>query len=112
MKNAPPVTAVRDADDRTLRAVAPEPCFEIVDLRRVEFGSKTAQLAITTAIGTIDVDLFEPPGREAFVQPRSVRAKYDGKWHRTVRFDREFAERVRDAVLAQLESQGPQKASD
>ena len=110
MKNAPRDIAARDADSQTLRPAAREPSFDIVDLRRVAFGSKTAQFAIATAIGAIDADLFEPPEREAFVQPRSIRAKYDGKWHRTARFDREFAERVRDAVLAQLEPQSPQKA--
>ena len=104
-KDAPLVTA-RDADDIAIRCGATAP-FRIEKLRSVSYNSKAAEFTIETPVGAFDCDLFKPKDREPFVASRSIRAKYDGAWHRTVRLDPEFAVRVRDAVLEQLGSEIP-----
>ena len=81
--------------------VAPLVPFRIIALRRVAFGSKTAEFAIETPIGVVDCDLFTPQGREPFVTPRSIRDKFTGGWRRTVTLDRTLAARVLDALHTQ-----------
>jgi hypothetical protein len=99
VKKNPPGLAAGDASTGQLREAANAP-FTIASIRRVAFGSKTAEFAIIISLGVIDADLFTPEGREPFVQPRSVRDKFTGQWRRTIALDRAFAARVLDALRA------------
>lgn len=101
MKNRRVEAAAVDANDKHLALTGAFP-FRIVALRRVSYGSKTAEFSLETPIGVVEADLFTPEGREAFVQARSVRCKYSGDWKRTVALDRAFATRVLDALRAQV----------
>ena len=76
-ENAPPATAVRDAERREFRATEPVP-FRIIAFQRVTFGSKIGEFSIETPIGVVDCDFFIPERREPFVQARSVRDKLTG----------------------------------
>jgi hypothetical protein len=101
--------AAGDAEQQKLRATALVP-FAIIGLHRVAYGSKAAEFSIETPIALIEADLFEPEGREAFIQPRSVRCKYSGEWKRTTRLDRAFAGRVLDALRAQASTAREKRA--
>lgn len=96
-ENEPLGGAARDASAKAVLLATSVP-FKIIDLRRVAFRSKVAEFSIDTPIGRIEVDLFTPVGREAFVQTRSVRDKFTGQWRRTTILNREFAARVLAAV--------------
>ncbi len=106
MKNPPRATA-GDADKETIRIVAPVP-FRIVAFQRVAFGSKVGELSIETPIGIVDGDLFTPEGCEPFVQARSVRDKFTGRWRRTIALDSAFAACVLDALRGQA-SKAPER---
>ena len=97
MKKNPPELAAGDARTEALRLAPPIP-FRITALSRVSYGSKCAELCVETPIGVVELDVFRPEGREAFVQARSVRDKFTGQWRRTIALDRAFAERVLDAL--------------
>lgn len=99
MKDEPLGQGARDAYNATLREAATLP-FRIIALQRVAFGSKVAEFSIATPLGTIDVDLFTPSGRQPFVQARSACDKFTGQWCRTVALDRAFADRLLDALRA------------
>ena len=93
--------AAGDASTETLRADERLP-FTILNLQPVRYGAKVLEFEIATQIGVIQLDLFEPPGREPFIQTRSIRSKYDGEWKRTARLTPEFSSRVLDALRAHL----------
>ena len=95
MKDAPLGKATRDADANGVPVSAPTP-FRITNFRRVTYSAKMAEFMVVTTVGTIEVDLFCPEGRQPFTVPRSVLDKYTGKRRRTVQFATTFA----DALLA------------
>lgn len=99
MRNEPLGQAARDSSTEDLRGAAPY-AFRIISFQRVAYGSKVGEFSIETLVGVIECDVFEPPGREPFVQARSVRDKFTGQWRRTVALDRDFAARVLDALRA------------
>ncbi|MGA9019106.1 MAG: hypothetical protein WB438_09270 [Candidatus Cybelea sp.] len=101
--------AAGDASTETLRADERLP-FTILNLQPVRYGAKVLEFEIATEIGVIQLDLFEPPGREPFIQTRSIRSKYDGEWKRTMSLDREFAKRVLSALRAQALSAKEKRA--
>lgn len=106
--------AAGDASTETLRADERLP-FTFRNLQPVRYGAKALEFEIATEIGVIQLDLFEPPGRQPFIQSRSIRSKYDGEWKRTVRLTPEFLSRVLDALSAHLSepkrSRGPERAT-
>jgi hypothetical protein len=89
-----------DATSNEVRLVDAVP-FKITAFQRVSYGSKSGEFDVVTSVGVIECDLFEPQGRAAFIQARSVRNKYDGSWKRTVRLAPDFARRVLEALDAQ-----------
>lgn len=97
MKKPADGTSAGDTQRQTLRA-ADAIAFRIVAFNRVRYGSKTAEFSIETPFGIVEADLFEPQGRDPFVQARSVRDKFTGQWRRTVALDRTFAARVLAAL--------------
>lgn len=102
-ENAPLTKAMRDAEQQKLRVAASIP-FHIIAFQGVAYGSKTAEFSIETPIGVVEADLFAPEGRDPFVQARSVRDKFTGRWRRTVALDRTFAARVLEVLRAQAPS--------
>jgi hypothetical protein len=92
-----PLGTARNADAENLLSGTSVP-FIITNLQRVSYGTKRAEFSIETPIGVIEADLFTPERREPFVQGRSVRDKFTGKWRRTMVLDREFSARVLEAL--------------
>jgi len=83
------------------------PPFTLVNIERVDYKSKRALFTVMVpGVGKLDCDYFEPPGREPFINSRSVRSAFDGAWRRTVVFDELFLAAILAAVLEALEA-GP-----
>lgn len=87
-------------------AVSPLPAFSIEGFERLDYGSKVAQFKASFAHLTIDVDLFAPIGKEAFVAPGSVRSKYDGAYKRLVRMSPELATALLDEAQRLYNGEG------
>lgn len=110
MKNAP--GAGRRDGSETFGKALPPPSFAIDRLAREDAGNKVArfQLVVESVI-TLSCSLFRSPATgELFVTPTSVLSRA-GKWRRCAWFEQEFAEAVRDAVVARLEADAVTNAS-
>jgi len=85
---------------------SPLPAFTIEAFERVEYGSKRAVFKVTLPHVVLDAEFFMPDGKPAFVQPGSVRAKYDGQYHRTARFSDELGAALLEEALRLFDEEG------
>jgi hypothetical protein len=109
MKKTPfSVETAPDANVKSVQRDEPTTCipFKISGLQRVSYGTKSATFIVAFDGVQVDADLFEPAGRDAFVQPASVRDKFSGQWVRRTRFSRPLAQQITAAVLKELAQNG------
>ena len=109
MKKTPLAQAGSVAEEpiRSQPRANPAVTFDLLSATRVDFGSKLGEATIEIpGLGRLDIDYFRPPGKPAFVTGRSIRAKHDGTFRRTIHLDEEFAGELLEAIEARFAADG------